>query len=177
MKALIFDTETTGLVDNTAQSLDKQPHIIEFYGCIVEDDGTILEELEFLCDPQVPLEDIIIKITGLKDEDLKGQPLFKEKAALVKAFFAKADAAVAHNLNFDETMLGLEFQRIEDTLKMPERKICTVESTNHFMGHRLNMQKLHHHLFDEGFENGHRARVDVMALKRCYVELVKRGDI
>ena len=176
MKALIFDTETTGLPDNTAQSLDKQPHIIEFYGCLVEDDGTILEELEFLCDPGVPLEAIITKITGLKDEDLKGQPEFKEKIGLVKAIFAKADVAVAHNLNFDETMLGFEFQRAEESLAMPKR-ICTVEATEHINGYRLNMQKLHQHLFDEGFEHGHRARVDVMALKRCYVKLLEKGLI
>ncbi len=176
MSALIFDTETTGLPDNSAQSLDKQPHIIEFYGCIVEENGDVVEELEFLCDPGIPLEKKITQITGLTDADLVGKPNFKEKIGLVKEFFGKADSCVAHNLDFDETLLGFEFQRAEESLVMP-RKICTMAATEHFNGYRLSMQKLYQHLFDEGFENAHRAKADVKALRRIYHELRKRDDI
>ena len=36
MRLLIFDTETSGLVQTRLVPLKKQPSIIEFYGCVVD---------------------------------------------------------------------------------------------------------------------------------------------
>lgn len=96
MKHLIFDTETTGLIDNTGKALDLQPQVIEFYGTILDleraDDGTISKcevvgELEFLADPGKKLPDVITRITGITDELLAGAKPFGEHLGDLRRFF------------------------------------------------------------------------------------------
>jgi DNA polymerase-3 subunit alpha len=41
----------------------------------------------------------------------------------------------------------------------------------------MKLADLHEFLFGEGFEDAHRAKSDVMATVRCFIELCKRGDI
>ena len=57
MKAVIFDTETTGLVKNRTIKLDNQPEIIEFYGALVDlgKKGKILKEVDTLIKPNKAL--------------------------------------------------------------------------------------------------------------------------
>lgn len=177
-KVAIFDTETTGLIKNSHLPLEKQPCVIEFYGEIVDDEtGEVLEELEFLANPGFPLEAIITQITKLTDADLEPHPRFKVNAPRVVEFFSKADEAVAHNLQYDKGMIGFEMARAELELKWPAKMTCTVQRTEHIKGHRLNLSKLHEHLFGEAFEGAHRAREDVKALARCFLELRKQGEI
>jgi DNA polymerase III epsilon subunit-like protein len=178
MIAAIFDTETSGLISTTLLPLAKQPKVIEFYGCTVDTEtGAIRGELEFLCDPLEKLDPKVIEITGLKNEDLKGQPSFCSFEAKVRGFFEEADAAVAHNLSFDQEMINLEFKRCGSEMVWPRRMICTVQESEHYTGTRLRLTDLHKHLFGEPFEGAHRARVDVAALTRCFLEMVKRRDI
>lgn len=179
MKALLMDTETNGLLAPSIVPLAKQPRITEFYGCLVEDDGTVLEELEFLCSIGEPLSEEITRITGITDADLADKPPFSAHCDEIAALLEKADAVVAHNLHFDSEMLRLEFLRADPERKImwPIRRICTIQETEHYKGFRLNLTGLHEHLFGEGFPAAHRAGNDVMALKRCWVELRKRGDV
>lgn len=178
MKTLIFDTETTGLLQSKAHPINKQPQIIEFYGAIYgKSEKKPLEELELLIDPGQAIPPIITKITGLKNADVKGKGRFKEHAQRIGKFIQSADIIVAHNLAFDIGMLDVEFARLDVKFDYPKTKICTVDQTIHVKGHRLNLTKLHEYLFDEGFPVAHRAKVDVQALARCYFELKKRGII
>lgn len=174
---LIYDTETTSLIKNTAQSLDKQPHLLEFYGCLCDENGKVLEELEFMCNPGIEISEEVTKITGLKTEDVKNLPPFKEHFEKVKAFFAKAGAMVAHNLSYDSSIIAFEISRIKAEMKWPELKICTVEETEHIKGHRMSLGNLYEYLFAEPFIGAHRAKNDVMALKACFFKLKQQGEI
>ena len=176
-RACIFDTETTGLVGNSALDLKHQPFMIEFYGCIVNTEGEIIDELEFLCNPGIKLDPVITRITGLTDDDLKGQPTFAEKASELISFIESADGIVAHNLSFDYDIISFDLKRCSRELKWPLARICTVEETEWIKGYRLNLKSLHEHLFSEDFEDAHRAKHDVMALVRCFNELRERGDL
>jgi DNA polymerase III epsilon subunit-like protein len=177
MRTIIFDTETTGLIKNSVAALNLQPHIIEFYGCVLGDDMEIVDELEFICDPGIKIEKIITKITGFKQSDLDGQIKFKEKAEEVVELIESCDRVVAHNLSYDMSLVDLEMKRLKRAIAWPESRICTVEATEWYKGHRLNLASLYELLFEETFPGAHRAKNDVMALKRCYEELVKRGDV
>lgn len=179
IRAILFDTETSGLIQNELMPVKDQPHIIELYACIVDDEvgPEPLEELEFLCKPPVKLEPIITNITGLTDAILRDKPAFQHYAPEVQKFWKRANAVVAHNLAFDHAMLRHEFARIGQELEWPKILCCTVASTEHLQGFRLTLQKLHEHLFGQGFEGGHRARIDVLAMARCWVELRKRGEL
>lgn len=178
MRAFIFDTETTGLVKNSLVPLNSQPHIIEFFGHTVDDEtGEVIEEIEFLCDPGIPLDPVITRITGIKPEDLKGKQKFSDHAVEVSDIICSVDAWVAHNLSFDFTLLDCETKRANVPFWPPKRLICTVEETEWIRGHRLSLSALHEELFGEPFSGAHRARHDVEALTRCYLELRKRGDL
>ncbi len=183
MIAALFDTETTGLVKNSGLSLDKQPQVIEFYGCLLDCDTAagkfeVIKELEFLANPGVPLPEIITKITGLTDADLKDAKPFPYYINGLQNFFEEAQMAAAHNLSFDKQLMNFEFARAKKEFIWPARMVCTVEATEHIKSHRLSLAKLYEHLFaGETFPGAHRAKADVEALKRCFIELLKQGMI
>lgn len=171
MKTLVFDTETTGLIKNKLQPLDRQPQVIEFFGLSLED-GEEKAALSQLFNPNKPLEEIITKITGITDKNLSTAPNFSEHAAKIKEFIESHDEIVAHNLSFDRSIVDFEMARCKLKIEWP-KLICTVEATHYMLGHRLNLSKLHELLFGEAFEGAHRAEIDVRALARCFNELRK----
>lgn len=178
MIAAIFDTETTGLIKNSAQPLAKQPHIIEFSGLLVDTEtDEELGALDFLCDPGIAITAEITKITGITQAMVKGTKPFADRQKEVDAFFAQANAVAAHNLSYDQSMVEFEVARQGKLFAWPERRICTVEATEHLKGHRLSLAALHELLFGETFADAHRAKNDVAALRRCFIELIKREVI
>jgi DNA polymerase III epsilon subunit-like protein len=177
MIAFIFDTETSGLIDNRTIKIDRQPSIIEFYGCLVDlETGEIKSELDLLIEPPKEVSEEITNITSITNDMLKGKPLFEAVASLIATAIENAPIVIAHNLSFDREMVDVEFERLGKTIKWP-RLLCTVEATIHLKGFRLSLSNLHETLFNEPFAGAHRARVDVQALVRCCVELFKRGEI
>jgi DNA polymerase-3 subunit epsilon len=172
-----FDTETTQLINNSLIPLKDQPRVVEFCMIAINDEGQIVRELEFLCYPECKISEEASKITGLTDEILKQHPPFSARIDDVIDIIGSIDKVVAHNLPFDMQMLNFEGQRCKKEIKWPKRRVCTVEATEHYKGYRLGLNALHEHLFGAGFDSAHRARVDVEALVRCSVELIKRGDI
>lgn len=181
MKALIFDTETTDLLSNSQLPLNHQPRIIEFFGHIVEDDGTVIEELGFRCNPGIPIPEKITQITRITNADVVQLPRFAEHMTRVAALIASAEAVVAHNLPYDFAVVNYEFARYAKTdrelPKWPAIKICTVQETEYMVGHRLSLTALHERLFGEGFPNAHSARSDVNALTRVWVKLRAMGVV
>lgn len=177
MKVLLFDTETTGLIDNHSLKLDRQAEVIEFYGCLTDlATGEIEKEFSQLIKPRNPASEEITKITGITNEMLEGQPPFSKVAPSIKAFLESAPFIIAHNLSFDKEILDIEFERLQKTIAWP-RGLCTVEQTLHLRGYRLSLQALYEYLFNEPFKDAHRAGADVKALLRITVELFRTGDI
>jgi DNA polymerase-3 subunit epsilon len=178
MRHLIFDTETTGLISNSLQPIDKQPRIMEFFGLILEgDDLDEAEEYHAYIDPGIPIPVKAARITGIQDSDLFGKPKFENIAGKVVALIQSADVVIAHNISYDMSVIDFELARIDRAVKWPEKRICTVEATESLKGHRLNLQGLHSELFGENFDDAHSAINDVRATARCYKELIKRGEV
>jgi len=179
VQALIFDTETTDLISNSLLPDQHQPRVIEFYGHIVEDDGTVLQGLEFLCNPGIKINEKITSITGISQSDIENAPPFLYFEGQLRGLIEAANAVVAHNLSYDFDVINFEFKRLYklDYVQWPMTRICTVQETEWYKGYRLSLTALHEHLFDKGFPSAHRAKDDVMALTRCYLELLKRGDL
>lgn len=179
MRALIFDTETTGLVENRSTALDKQPYIIEFYAvdCDLKT-GEIYEEVGLLIKPPIKISEEITKITTITNEMLVDCLSFEDydiSEKIIKTI-ESSKLVIAHNISFDCDMIELECERVSRCVNWP-RKLCTVEQTVGLVGVRLTLSKLHEYLFNEPFNGAHRAKVDVMALKRCCEELYKRDVI
>jgi len=174
MMTLIFDTETTGLVENATIADKHLPDIIEFYGCLVDlATGEVGEDFHTLIKPRKPIEEETTKITGLTDEKLKDAPSWAAIASQVTSLIDKAELAIAHNASFDKEMVDLECARHSIKLHWPPL-LCTVEQTIHLKGFRLSLGALHELLFNEPFADAHRAKNDAQALLRCCVELYKR---
>ena len=177
MRALLFDTETTDLIHNSLISDKTQPRIIEFYGHVIEDDGTVLDQLEFRCNPGIRIPPKITEITGISNADVNDKPPFRHRVPEIQRLMNWADAVVAHNLAYDYAVVNQEMKRMGSELKWPKIKVCTVQETEWFKGFRLSLSNLHEHLFGEGFENAHRAKNDVDALTRCWLHMRKSGDV
>ena len=177
LTACCFDTETTQLINNSLMKLDKQPRLVEFCGIIVDLKGRVIEEKEFICNPGIEMPDEAAKITGLTTAELRKYPPLDGLFDDMVDFIGRADRVVAHNLSYDFNVIEFEAKRLGKTVVWPKSRVCTVESTEHLKGFRLGMMALHGHLFEVGFDKAHRARPDVEAPVRCYVELVKRGEV
>lgn len=178
MKHLVVDTETTDLIANSARALAKQPYIFEIAGIVWRDDDDSETFHHWQIDPGVAIGKTATKKTGVTDAMVKGRPMFRSIAPFVREMIEHSDCVVAHNLSFDRAMIDTEFARLgEAGLNWPNRYVCTVESTEHLLGARLNLANLHEHLFGHGFEKAHSAEADTRATLRIYKELLKRGEI
>jgi DNA polymerase III epsilon subunit-like protein len=185
VKSLIFDTETTGFPKTLDKPLDQQPHVIEFYGEVIDHDNDfeVVDFVDQIFHCGYPLPPKITEVTGLTDNDLVGKPWFPEMGERIWSLFQSVDFVVAHNIGFDSKMMRIELARskiISDPLdKLPKMgkprctmlKGCTVMKQTRWP----KLSALHSHLFDEEFEGAHRAIIDVKATTRCYIEMVKQG--
>jgi DNA polymerase III epsilon subunit family exonuclease len=174
MLALLYDTETTGLISNHTVKMQHQPHVIEFYGCLADlKTGKIKDERSFLIKPPIHIEQEITDITTITDETVKDAPSFSKVANEIFQFLEEAPIIIAHNASYDREIMDLEAERLNQAIKWP-RTICTVEQTVSLKGIRLSLSDLHSFLFGEPFAGAHRAEVDVKALLRCCVALYKK---
>ena len=169
MKAIIFDTETTGLLLPSAAPLEKQPKIIEI-GALLVDGETILAELSQLIDPGEDISAEITKITGITDADLVGMPTFKDALPVLWPFFEGADALIAHNASFDAGMLRNELKRVgREDFPWPPKTICTVQEFVHVFGYRPNLKKLYERYTGNALQQTHRAIEDCRALHEALI--------
>lgn len=172
MNALIFDTETTGLTMHPHARPSLQPRVIEFAGLLIDESGTELDELVFLCNPGQLIDAVIMKITGLSNEDLIPAPPFSENVPKLRALFEKADMLVAHNLPFDHALISHELARLGllEKWPWPRALLCTAQTYEPIWGHRPKLIELFQHVTGEEYQQTHRAMDDVRALARVVVK-------
>ena len=181
--AIVFDTETTGLIDNCAIPLKSQPHIIEL--CAIK--LVIDRETRDVVDEAMweslfhhgPLKEETTKITGITTEMVADAPAFASKVDEMADFFLGAQAMVGHNLSYDRDMLEIELKRLARQTSFPwaPRHICTVEESETLTGFRLGLNDLHERLMGHRFNEHHRAKPDTQATARCFIKLVQQGVI
>jgi len=167
---LVWDTETTGLLLPSTAPLEKQPKIIEL--AIVElapnerSEFVVAREASWLINPDESLSPEIIKITGLKDEDLEGKPRFVQALREIQDWFLGAWGMVAHNLPFDRGMLVHELRRggREHAFPYPPAQIDTVAAFEHEWGRRMRMTELYERKLGKPLKQTHRALDDARAL-------------
>ena len=188
---IIFDVETTGLPKPDAAPLKDQPQIIEFAAIKLSDEEPYEElsteinghdvpsRMDFLVDPGVPLPEIITKITGLTDKDVQGQPRFPAHYPNIVDFFQGERNLIAHNVEFDCTLLKFELMRIQKALRFPwpYNRIDTVAASYYIKGHRLKLELLVEHITGETHTGTHRAMADVEDLVMATRWLLDEGRI
>lgn len=175
----VFDTETTGLVKPIPTDIQFQPFITELYACKMDGNFNFISEIDTLIKPPIPITPEITKITGISDDTVKNALPFYSKYDEFYDFFHDVDILVGQNVMFDVNVLHYELMRhdLDKKFCWPKRHVCTIEGSYHYKNKRMGLSVLHEFLFGETFKNAHRAKGDVMATTRCFIEMVKRGDI
>ena len=113
-----------------------------------------------------------------------GVPMRQALAAFADAV-ASHSVGVAHNLRFDESVLGAEFIRAGlDNPLAKLKRICTMQVSTSYCriegryGFKWpTLEELHRHLFDEAPSAAHSASGDARACARCFFELRLRKVI
>lgn len=105
-----FDTETTGIDPRSAR-------IIEF-GLVIFDNGEVVERFQTLIHPECLLPPEITRITGIKDDDLVGKPVFADLADDLERRLV-AQPLLAYNAAFDRSMVEGEFRRLGRSIALP----------------------------------------------------------
>lgn len=186
---LFFDTETTGLpLDWKApvSRLNNWPRLVQLAWVCFDEKGEV-EKKNFIIKPdgfKIPLEAINIhKITN----EIAINSGFDIKTVLkqFRTRLKKAKYIVAHNLEFDEKVMGAEFLRqgINNELSLKKR-ICTMKAGTDFCaipsrnGYKWpTLSELYFKLFNEQFKEKHNAEFDIDATVNCFLKLYKLGVI
>ena len=187
---LFFDTETTGLPKNwkaPVTDLNNWPRLVQLAYLSYDNDGSLISNGDYIIKPSgftIPLETSRIHGITTEKANSEGHDLLlvlKNFQSLIN----QADYLVAHNMSFDEKIVGAEFLRN----KLPnsidgKRKICTMQSATNFCaingpyGYKWpKLSELHYKLFRTSFEEAHNASVDISATAKCFWELKKLGKI
>ena len=187
---LFFDTETTGLPKNwkaPVTDVNNWPRLVQLAYLFYDLNRNLVSEGNFIIKPDgfiIPNEaSRIHKITTERAYN-EGQDLLTVLQTFQK-LIDQADYLVAHNMSFDEKIIGAEFLRNKMVNSLDTRnKICTMHSTTNFCkldgpyGYKWpKLSELHYKLFRTGFEEAHDASVDITATARCFWELRKLGKI
>jgi DNA polymerase III epsilon subunit-like protein len=187
---LFFDTETTGLPRSwkaPVNDLANWPRLVQLAWLLYDPDGKFISGKDHIIRPEgfrIPEESARVHGISTAKALLDGVPL----AVALKEFhglFENARALVAHNMSFDEKILGAEFLRLGLQNPLPGKKrICTMETSTNFCriegpyGYKWpKLSELHQKLFGTGFQEAHNAANDIQATAKCFWELRKRGLI
>jgi DNA polymerase III epsilon subunit-like protein len=175
MLALIFDTETTGLIENPARKLEKQPEIISFASQKINlQTGEYFESYNRLFKPQNSISAEITKITGISNIDVEYADLIYYHIDEIVKMLEEVPLLIGQNLRFDMDMIELECNRCNKPIKWP-RTLDLVQHTIHLKGYRLSLTNLHLELFGTTFTGAHQANVDVAITCKCAIELFRKG--
>jgi len=187
---LFFDTETTGLPRNwkaPVTDLNNWPRLVQLAYLLYDSDGNEISGGDFIIKPErFIIPDDVSRIHGITHERAvnEGQPVL----AVLQHFntlIEQSDWLVAHNMQFDEKIVGSEFLRNGMKNNIPAKnKICTMERSTNFCaipgpyGNKWpKLSELHYKLFKTNFEEAHNAAVDISATAKCFWELRRLGKI
>lgn len=189
-KYLFIDTETTGLaVDWEApiERVNNWPRLVQIAWLICGDDGQIEEEKEYIIFPDnfvIPEDAFKVHKISTELATVKGSQLNKVLLEL-NSRIEVIDYIVAHNISFDEKIIGAEFYRKRIKTKLfSKNKICTMTSSTNYCeipgnyGYKWpSLTELHQHLFNSRQEESHNALVDIKTTFKCFWKLNDLGII
>lgn len=121
----------------------------------------------------IPMEATLIH--GIRDDDLKDKPTFKQIAKEIIVFLRGADLAGFNLLRFDIPILIESFLRAELDFKIENRKIIDVQKIFHLMEKRT-LKAAYQFYCQKELQGAHNAMVDSEATLEILIEQIKRYD-
>ena len=125
---VIFDLETTGL------DLVKD-RVIQISYIKVSPDGKE-ERGNELINPEKPIPEVVENLTGIKNEDIKDKPTFKQIAQRLYQVFSGCDIAGYNSNHFDVPLLAEEFLRAGIDFDFSKCRLIDVQTIYHKMERR-----------------------------------------
>jgi DNA polymerase III epsilon subunit-like protein len=187
---LFFDTETTGLPKNwkaPVTDLDNWPRLVQLAYLVYDFAGNLIHSCNEIVKPngfKIPLDASNVHGITTDIANQRGSQI-EEVFELFSIHLKRAKVIVAHNMAYDEKIIGSEFFRLglENVIDGKE-KICTMESSVELCkiegqyGYKWpKLEELHRFLFNHDFEGAHDALADIQATAKCFWELEKKGII
>ena len=180
-KYLFFDTETTGLPKSRhapVHQVNNWPRMVQIAWLLFDSSGN---EIGGSCHIIKP-NGFTIPADVSRIHRITNDRAIKEGVNLITVlesfsnFIDKANVLVAHNMAFDEKIVGAEFIRNRMPNSVSKKKtLCTMlASTNYCRlpgpyGYKWpKLSELHTKLFGYDFEEAHDALADIRATAKCF---------
>ena len=187
---LFFDTETTGLPRNwkaPVTDLNNWPRMVQIGWILYDNEGNEIESNDYIIKPEnftIPTESS--RVHGITTERAIREGVSLEEALnQFNELIERSNYIVAHNISFDEKILGAELLRtnIQSNFNN-KRKLCTMKLATDYCkipgmyGYKWpSLSELHIKLFNEDFEEAHDASADISATARCFWKMKQLGVI
>ena len=187
---LFFDTETSGVPLDwkaPASSINNWPRLVQLAWRIYDESGNLIESDCSIIKPDnfvIPTK--VSNIHGITTEKayVEGKSL-ESVLEKFKIKLEKVNLLIAHNMEFDEKILGAEFFRLQNSNPLSNvKKLCTMQIStnickiNGSYGYKWpKLSELHYKLFKYDFEEAHDASVDIKVTAKCFWELRNRNII
>lgn len=186
MRTLIFDTETTGMVNHKSPNHTIQPYPVQLACALIHDDK-IQSMVSIIIDPGVPIEEGAAGVHGITNEIAEHVGMsMKAATGLFINFLNKADRIVGHNLDFDliiteamivRTLANYDLDRFRQIPRvctmLSSTDVCKIPGKYGFKWPKLD--EAYKALVDpKGFSGAHDALMDVMACWKVLQKLEER---
>lgn len=186
MRAVIFDVETTGLPKQRKASLhdtELWPYIVQISWINIDIiDGEITDIKDTII--KLP-EDVIIPEDSIKVHGITNEMMLKSGVDIKNILLDfqndinQSDIIVAHNIDFDEAVIGVESIRnlgynLFDGYK--KNKYCTMKRSRKLCKKWAKLSFLHEKLFKQVPNNLHNSLIDVYVCFRCFYQLYYNID-
>jgi len=178
---LFFDTETTGIpryYNAPVSDVNNWPRLVQIAWIAYNNEHKEVDKQQFIIKPNgfiIPAE--ASRIHGITTEyAIENGVDILNVLNTFNEFINESSFIIAHNISFDEKIIGAEFYRHNiKTSFLDKKRICTMQSSTNYCkipgnyGYKWpKLSELHFKLFGKDFEGAHNALSDIEATAKCY---------
>lgn len=184
-----FDCETTGLPvrrNLSVREVEGWPRLVQLAWASYDAWGRPKAAASHIVRPEgflIPADST--RIHGISHERAveTGEPVSGVLELFARAVDPPFDAVIAHNLEYDMSVVGAEMIRANLSSRLFDRPgLCTMKTTTGLLqlpgpyGFKWpKLEELHAFLFGTAYDGAHDAARDVETCARCFFELRRRG--
>ncbi|NQE44423.1 DNA polymerase III PolC-type [ANME-1 cluster archaeon GoMg2] len=165
--------------------LNNWPRMVQLAWLLYDENQNLVSEANYIIKPEgfiIPAD--ASNVHGITTKKaLESGVLLGAVLREFSELILKSEIIIAHNLDFDDKIVGAEFLRLGvESALFDKPRFCTMKKTAELCqipgpyGYKWpKLSELHYHLFNKDFTDAHDAAVDVKACAKCFFELMRLG--
>jgi len=164
------------------------PRIIHLSWILLNSEYKPIEDFDCIIKPEgFTLTDEILKYAKLEQEEVDRKGVDIESVLdQFNASVEKATYVFSHNLSANENMVGAEYIRKTKSINLfKKERFCLMQESTYYCklpskagGYKWpTLNELHATCFNHGYTPANNARADVIAAARCFIKLMKTGEL